>query len=381
MVMGRMVSRSRPSTRSPLSSTCLRMTRYSISSSSLAISRAFSGNSASSCATAFSLTVLTAPTRLALSPALIAWDIAASAAASIFALSAGSISALIHEILVGGPALSDQLLLDPDELADALLRHLERLEHLGLGDLQRAALDHDDRVGGAAHDEVDRGDLEVLEGGIEDPVVLDPAHAHRGERPVPRHRGEAERGAGGDDAEDVGIVLLVGGEDGDEDLDLVLEALGEQRADRAVDQAAGQDFLVRRPAFALEKSARNLAGRVGLLAILDGQGEEREGGDVGGYGDGRQDHRVAEPERCGAGGLPRQPSGFDDQGTAGELGFDPLRGHCLLSLSLFSSGCVPGWGHGSRVTASGTEPATRDPRSSQYSEGVLIGDQDAPCGA
>ncbi len=43
MVIGRMVSRSRPSTRSPFSSTCFRITRYSISSSSLPMSRAFSG--------------------------------------------------------------------------------------------------------------------------------------------------------------------------------------------------------------------------------------------------------------------------------------------------------------------------------------------------
>ncbi len=41
----------------------------------------------------------------------------------------------------------------------------------------------------------------------------------------------------------------------------------------------------------------------------------------------------AEPAAC----LARRP-GFDDQGTAGELGFDPLYGHCFLSLVFFASG-------------------------------------------
>ena len=71
-------------------------------------------------------------------------------------------------------------------------------------------------------------------------------------RPGPRARrrgacpgtGERLSGRGRHHAEDVGVVLLVGGEDRHEDLHLVLETLGEERPDRAVDQAAGEDFLV-----------------------------------------------------------------------------------------------------------------------------------------
>ena len=228
--------------------------------------------------------------------------------------------------------LVDDLLLEADELLDPLLRHLEGLEHLGLGDLERAALDHDDRVGGAAHDQVEGGELELLEGRVEDPVPFDPAHAHRRQRAVPRHRREAERGRGGDDAENVGVVLLVGRQHGDEDLHFVLEPLREERPDRPVDQARGQDLVVRGPALALEEPAGDLARGVGLLAIFDGEGEEREGGDVGGYGDGGQHHRVAEAEDGGAGGLLREASGFQREWTSGELGLDPLYGHDLLSL-------------------------------------------------
>ena len=76
--------------------------------------------------------------------------------------------------------------------------------------------------------------------------------------------------------EHVGVVLLVGGDDVDEDLDFVLEALGEERADRAIDDARRENLGVARASFALDVAARNLAGGVGLLAVLDEEGEEVE---------------------------------------------------------------------------------------------------------
>ena len=57
-------------------------------------------------------------------------------------------------------------------------------------------------------------------------------------------------------------------------LHFVVEPLGKQRPDRPVDQAAGERFLHRRPAFALEEAAGELAGRGGPLAIVAGQREE-----------------------------------------------------------------------------------------------------------
>ena len=48
----------------------------------------------------------------------------------------------------------------------------------------------------------------------------------------------------------------------------------EQRAQRAVDDAAGEDGLGARAAFTAEERARNLAGSVHLLFNIDGQREE-----------------------------------------------------------------------------------------------------------
>ena len=63
---------------------------------------------------------------------------------------------------------------------------------------------------------------------------------------------------------------------GDDDLRLVLEALDEQRADRAVDEAGNQGFLLGRTAFALEIAAGDLARGEGLFLVVDGQREEVE---------------------------------------------------------------------------------------------------------
>ena len=58
------------------------------------------------------------------------------------------------------------------------------------------------------------------------------------------------------------------------DLDFVVEAFREQRTHRAVDQARGQRFQLARAAFTLEEAARDLAGGIGLLDVVDGEGEE-----------------------------------------------------------------------------------------------------------
>jgi hypothetical protein len=54
---------------------------------------------------------------------------------------------------------------------------------------------------------------------------------------------DGDGGAGGDAGEHVGIVLPIGGQDVQVNLHFVHESLGEQGAQRAVDQAGGEDFL------------------------------------------------------------------------------------------------------------------------------------------
>ena len=101
----------------------------------------------------------------------------------------------------------------------------------------------------------------------------------------------------------------------DDDLDFVEEAFREQRADRAVDQAAGQvSSSLGRTALALEEAARDLAGGVALLDVVDGQREEV----LAGFGFGQRRRWPA--RRCrpcrqhGAAGLARDLAGFHADG-------------------------------------------------------------------
>jgi hypothetical protein len=71
-------------------------------------------------------------------------------------------------------------------------------------------------------------------------------------------------------------VDLVVRQHGADDLGVAAVALGEERADRAVDEAAGQGLLIGRSALALEVTAGDLAGGGVVLAVLDGERQERQ---------------------------------------------------------------------------------------------------------
>ena len=69
-------------------------------------------------------------------------------------------------------------------------------------------------------------------------------------------------------------VLLVGAHDGDDDLGLVAEAVGERRAQRPVDQAAVEDGEIGRAPLTAEERAGDLARGVHALFDVDGEREE-----------------------------------------------------------------------------------------------------------
>ena len=206
----------------------------------------------------------------------------------------------------------------------------QTLDDLRLGQLERATFHHDDGFARARDGEVHVRKLELLERRIEDPGALDAPHPHRRDRAVPWHLRQRQRGRGRDYAEHVGVVLLVGRDDVDEDLHFVFEAFGEERPDGAVDDARRRDFVVGRPALALQKAAGDLAGGVGLLAILDGQREVRKVGDVLGDGDRCQYDRFTELQETRPSRLLGQPTRFDFQRAAGKIRFHSL--HCIACL-------------------------------------------------
>ena len=182
-------------------------------------------------------------------------------------------------------------------------------------------------------------------GGIGDELAVDAADAHRADRAGQRNVGDAERGGGAVDGEDVGVVFAVGAEEQGDDLGVVEVALGEERTQRTVGHAAGEDFLFGRAAFALEVAAGELAGGGGFFAVFDGEREQVLAFlDLGGGDGGDDDDGVAQADGDGAVGQFGELAGFDGDVALREGGGDVVDGHVLVFF-LFgllgnSSGCA-----------------------------------------
>ena len=119
--------------------------------------------------------------------------------------------------------------------------------------------------------------------------------------------------------EDVRVVLLVRGEDRDHELDVVLVALGEQRADGAVREAGGEGGRLGHPALALDEAAGDLAGRVHPLLELDGEREEVETGPRQAAVGRPEDEGVAVAQGDCAAGEAGELAGLEREGSTAEL--------------------------------------------------------------
>ena len=254
---------------------------------------------------------------------------------------------LLERLVVGDDEVARLLGGVFGELDDRLDHRLEMpvAEHHGaehdlFGQLLCFGLHHHHRVLRAGDDEVELALLHLVEGRIEHVFVVDEADAGAADRAHERRAGERQRGGGRDHRHDVGIVLQVVRQHGDDHLRVAAPALGEQRTDRAVDQARGQRFLFGRTALALEIAAGNLAGGVIFLVVVDGQREEVDavlgllGGDDGGEHGG-----LAVGGQHGAVGLTRDFAGFQRELAAAPVKLYTLDIEHCDCLSWFSRRC------------------------------------------
>ena len=211
-------------------------------------------------------------------------------------------------------------------------------EHDFLGQLLGFRFHHQHRVGGAGHDQIELALDHLVELRVEHVFVVDEADAGAADRAHERRAGQRERGRGRDHGDDVGIVFQIVRQYGDDDLRVAAPAVGEQRTDRAVDQARGQRVLLGRTAFALEIAAGNAAGRVIFFGVVDGERQEvdaflrrlgrHHGGDHGGLAVGGEH---------GAVGLARYTAGLEDELAPAPIEFNSMHiEHCVF-LSWFSA--------------------------------------------
>ena len=195
-------------------------------------------------------------------------------------------------------------------------------EHDVLAQLLRLGLDHQHALGGAGEHQIELAGGQLGGGGVQDVGTGLVAHAGGGDGAEERDAGEGERRRAADHGDHVRVVLHVMAEHGGDHLDLVAEALREQRADRAVDEAGGEDLLLGGPALALEKATRDLAGGEGLLLVVDRQREEVLPGLRGADADGgAEDDGVAVAGEHGAVGLAGHLAGLEHEGASAPLDF------------------------------------------------------------
>ena len=216
------------------------------------------------------------------------------------------------------PAFCGQLALRGAQLLDLVVRDLERVEQLGLGDLVGTGLDHQDRVVGAGHDQVEVGLGDVGLRGVHDELALELADAHGGHLRGERDVRQRERGGGAVHREDVVGDHVVDAHRRRDDLGLAVPALREQRPDRPVDHARGEDALLGGAALALEEAAGDLAGGVHALLDVHGEGQEVDVADVAG-GRGAQHHRLARAYDHGAARLLGVLAGLEADFGPGDI--------------------------------------------------------------
>ena len=227
------------------------------------------------------------------------------------------------DLLLGRAGLALQLALRFAQLLDRGVRDVQRVEDLGLGHFVGAALDHQDGLVGAGHDEVHVGDEELLLRRIDDEVALDLADPHRADGRRVRDVGDHQRGGRAVHRQHVVGVDLVHGERQVDQLRLAPPALREQRAQRAVDHARDQRRLLPRAALALEERAGDLARGIHALLHVHGEREEVDVPEISGRRGG-QHHGVACRHGDGAGGLLGHLPGLEGDLGPADLDGDPV---------------------------------------------------------
>ena len=228
------------------------------------------------------------------------------------------------------PHLADEVVDPSDDPLDLGVRQIEGLQQALLGHFPRPRLDHGDGIPGAGDHQVQVRRF-LIDGPlrrIDRELAVDQTDPHRGDRPVERNIGDPERRAGAGDRQDIRRVVLVGAEHRGDDLHVVAESLREQRTDRPVHQARGENRPFPRPALALEEAAGDLPGGKHLLFVVARQREKVD--PFPGrrrHRRGHQHHRVPAADHHGAVGLPGEAAGLDRDRAAGQVDLHSARPH------------------------------------------------------
>ncbi len=147
-------------------------------------------------------------------------------------------------------------------------------EHDLFGEALGFGLDHHHGAFGAGDHQVQLRAFHLGAGRVQQVLAILVADAGGADRAAERNARQRHGRRGADQRGDIRIDGRIQRQHGRDHLHIVVEAIREQRPQRAVDEARGQGFLLGRTALALEEAAGDLARGVGLLDVVDGEGEE-----------------------------------------------------------------------------------------------------------
>ena len=168
-----------------------------------------------------------------------------------------------------------QLFLSVDERLDGLVAPVQSFNKHGFGHKFGLTFHHDHGVAGSGEHDVELAALQLPARGVDHKFAVHAADAAAGNGAVKGNGRKAHSGGSGADAQHVGLILAVSGNDAGQHLHFVSVALGKERTNRAVDQAGHQRFMVAGAAdFAPEKVARDTSGGIHLLTVFHSKGEE-----------------------------------------------------------------------------------------------------------
>ena len=237
-------------------------------------------------------------------------------------------------------------------MGDGFLGEMQGLDEFLFGEFVGLAFDHDDVGLVADVDQVEIAVCALVVGRVDDELAIDAADAHGADRAGERDVGKAEGGGGAVHREDVGVVFTIGAEQDGDDLGVVEIAFREERPQRAVGHAAGEDFLFGGAAFAFEVTTGENAGGGGFFLVFHGEREPGLAGfHLGGGDGGDEDDGVTAADGDGTVGEFGKFAGFDRDRIGSDVARECMDVHyCFLSsfLLFFSAysphGGMPG-GH------------------------------------
>ena len=195
-------------------------------------------------------------------------------------------------------------------------------QHDVLGQFLGLGFHHQNTFLGAGHHEIELTSGKIINRGIKQIIAIPVADAGAADGTHKRQPGNAERGRCADHGDDIRIIFHIMAENRADNLGFTVVIVMKQGPDRPVDKARSQRFLFTGTAFALEKSAWNLARRIGFFYIVDGKGEKIEALAGGAFAHHRaQDRGFAIGGQHGSIGLPGHTASFEGQLAAVPIHF------------------------------------------------------------